>query len=460
MPGSTDPRRPRWLSFWPWLVLALAVYPAVYHYYAFETAPDPEFPGVARPTFCARPPAAYRLAEPGDTMDHVALYVAMAALVVSAIGGVQSWRLNRSLALWPAALGVSLAVCWDASTPWPCFDGWHGLNWRALGDPSTPRLLKAALLGSALALSTWTISWTVLAFRRGQASIAQARAKGILALLVVALVLVVARLVRFPDVEPFGYWPRWAYDWGLLAFAFALLRSLPTEPRFNLRLAYSLGAVGTWAVLVVAGLWMTWYHRPLERMRTVVPGKIYLSAMPTREGLDIAQKRHHFRTIINVFNEATDERSPLLPDELAWIREHGLTYLGSPGDPLAGDAFLDRTLELAQDPDAWPILVHCHGCMDRSPAWMGIYRFVVQGRPLDEILREIEAHRGRRPKASVTLLYNRVLEPRAPEHYASDPSARVLRQCAGAVKDPYYEEIRRSLARREAQSKRRSTGPR
>ena len=55
---------------------------------------------------------------------------------------------------------------------------------------------------------------------------------------------------------------------------------------------------------------------------------------------------------------------------------------GSPSDPLEADAFLDLTLRLAQDPDAWPVLVHCHGCMDRSPAWMGIYRFLVEGRPL------------------------------------------------------------------------------
>ncbi len=53
-----------------------------------------------------------------------------------------------------------------------------------------------------------------------------------------------------------------------------------------------------------------------------------------------------------------------------------------------------QTLALAQDPSAWPILVHCHGCMDRSPAWMGIYRFVVQGRPLLEVMQEIERHRG------------------------------------------------------------------
>jgi hypothetical protein len=144
---------------------------------------------------------------------------------------------------------------------------------------------------------------------------------------------------------------------------------------------------------------------------------------------------------VNVFPEDTVQRSPRLPDELAFARAHGIRYLGNPSDVDESDAFLDETLRLARDPSAWPILVHCHGCMDRSPAWMGIYRFVVQGRPLDEILREIERHRGYRPKASVILLYNRVLEPRAPAHYAGDPTAALLRRCAAGTRDPYEEEV-------------------
>ncbi|HEU5117528.1 MAG TPA: protein tyrosine phosphatase, partial [Isosphaeraceae bacterium] len=338
------------------------------------------------------------------------------------------------------------------ATPWPTFDGWHGLNWRAIGDPSTPRALRALLVGSALAVATWVLLWTALAWRRREVSLSGARSKGILGLLIVAAVLILARIAEFPDVEPFGYWPRWAFDWGLLAFSLALLQSIPRETKPRTRLRLTLGALGAWAVLVGGGLWLVWYHRPLERLHTVVPGKIYISAMPTRDGLDVAQKRHHFKTIINVFNEDTHERSPILPDELAWVEEHGVQYLGSPSDPLEGDAFLNRTLELAQDPDAWPILLHCHGCMDRSVAWMGIYRFVVQKRPLDEILREMEAHRGLRPKASVTLLYNRVLKPRAPEHYAADPSAPILRAAAEGCHDPYEDEIRRALAERQKQS--------
>src|SRR6266550_2706582 len=54
---------------WAWLVLALTAIPAVWHVVDFEEDLDPEFPKVVRPTFSVVPPSAYRLAEPGDTLD-------------------------------------------------------------------------------------------------------------------------------------------------------------------------------------------------------------------------------------------------------------------------------------------------------------------------------------------------------------------------------------------------------
>ena len=85
--------------------------------------------------------------------------------------------------------------------------------------------------------------------------------------------------------------------------------------------------------------------------------------------------------------------------------------------------------------------------MDRTPAWAGIYQFVVQGRPLDEVLRFIEGHRGYRPKASVTLLYNRVLPRLAQERCEADPTAALLRRNVEGTVDPYYRDLEIALRR-------------
>lgn len=419
----------------PWLVLGLMAAAAVWHVVDFENPRDREFPGVARLSFSRRPAAAYRLAEPGDTLDRIGIYASAAGFVVS-VAGLLRARGNRQL--WPTALGLSAAALWHASTPGPTFDGWHGLGWRVVLDRSAPGPLRLTLLVAASGLAAFVVA-SLAAQRAHWKTLARgARSDGTAGLWIVALVGVTLRQFEIPGVEPVGYWPRCAFAFGLLAFDLALVRAgLPLLPNvLTRRIAVAGFSVASWFVLVAGGIGLTWYHRPLERLRTVVPGRIYISAMPTERGLAIAHSRHHFKTIINLFPEDTPLRSPRLPEELRFARSHGIRYVGSPSDEESANRFLDQTLALAQDPAAWPILVHCHGCMDRTPAWMGIYRFVVQHRPLAEILQEIERHRGCLPKASVTLLYNRVLEPRAPEHYANDPTASLLQQCARGTLNP------------------------
>jgi predicted protein tyrosine phosphatase len=420
---------------WSWLVMALLLIPAVWHVVDFEQDIDPEFPQVARPTFSRVPPSAYRLAEPGDTLDRIMLYFAAAGVVLSSMGLV----LNRGGALWPAGLALGLAALWYSATPGPTVDGWYGLGWRTIADPQAPPAVRSALLCGAIFLGS-IMGWTLVRQRgRLAAYWVHSGANGTRWLWITGWVLGLARQFDLPGVEPQGYWPRWSMIGGLVAFILVILIELGPALRSLRRRGFvlSLGSV-CWLALVVSGIWLTWYHRPLARLKEVVPGQIYISAMPTPLGLEVTQRRHHFRTIINLFPEQTSQRSPLLADELQFVRDHDIRYVSSPPDPseAASSAFLDQTLALARDPSAWPILVHCHGCMDRSPAWMGIYRFVVQERPLIEIMQEIERHRGYRPKASVTLLYNRVLPPRAGTRYWVDPTATLLRQCAHGITDP------------------------
>ncbi|MBV8557363.1 MAG: hypothetical protein JO116_17505 [Planctomycetaceae bacterium] len=422
----------------PWLIVMLTALPAVWHVVDFEDDADVEFPRVARPTFSRRPPPAYRLAEPGDTIDRVALYLSAWAIVL-ALTGLGLGLVRARSGLWPAALAIALAGFWYAATPGPTFDGWHGLGWRAILDAKAPLSLRVALVGAALGLSAIVAASVVVAWPRRREVVERGRARRISSLLVAALVLVASRQVEVPGVEPVGYWPRWMMVAGLIAFDLALVRAMPRPAAAGWlrRAGLWLAATSGWAGLVAAGLWLTWYHRPLERFKAVVPGKIYISAMPTARGLEIAHRRHHFKTIINLFPEDTPDRSPRLPDEQRFAREHGIRFLCNTSGEAHADAFLDQTLALARDPDAWPILIHCHACQDRTPAWVGIYRFVVEGRPLAQVMQEIERHRGYRPKASVTLLYNRVLEPRAPWRYASDPTAALLRRCAAGTHDPF-----------------------
>ena len=444
------PRTRRRIS-WPWTILALIALPAAWHLLVFPVGVDGEFPRVARPTFSAFPPASYRLAEPGDTLDRVGMYLASGAIVLAAYGLIRSMAIGLGARGWPTALGLATAGYWTAANPWPTFDGWHGLGWHAIVDPGAPIGLRIGLACAATVLGLLIVvpllrievppgGWVRFSIPRW---VRFSEPRGVGPILIGAAVLLAGRWVGPPAIGPPGYLPRWAFIGGACLFVAALIRCLPPAPaRRPGRLGAVVGLVGVVAMLIHIGLWLTWYHRPIERLRAIAPGKIYISAMPEAEALEIAQRRHGFRTIINLFQEDLPGlRSPLLDEEIAFAEDHGIRYLGSPIGPEAAEGFLNETLRLARDPDAWPILIHCHACMDRTPAWWGIYQFLVEGKPLIDAMRSIEQHRGTRPKASVTLLYNRVLSERAPERYRDDPTAAVLRRSAEGTDDPFPEPM-------------------
>jgi hypothetical protein len=422
---------------WPWIALALAVIPAAWFVLDYEHEVDPEFPRVARQTYNAYPPAAYRLAEAGDTIDCVAVYVSSAALVLAAWGCLRDPR-GR---LRYAGLALATAAFWHAATPGPLLNGWHGLGWRTIFDPAVPAVQRAALAGFALALAAIVVvaarPWRIAGL------IPEARRRGVLGLLALAAVLVMVRQLPWIDREPFGYWPRWVFVWAMLAWAFAMLRLAPRAEPGRRGVVVAVLLIATSVGLDFVGRGIFWYQRPIARLREIIPGRLYLSAMPTYRGLQIAQERYHFKTILNLFPEFTPAGSPHWPDEQRFARENGILCYNQPPDDPTGVNCIPETLDLAADPANWPVLVHCHASMDRSPAWVGMYRFAKQGWPLVDAIREIEQHRGSRPKSSVTLLYNRMLPRLAPERAAEDSTALLLQKNADGTADPLEQMIAR-----------------
>ncbi|WP_165249949.1 protein tyrosine phosphatase [Paludisphaera soli] len=422
---------------WPWIALALAAATAAWFVLDYEHEVDPEFPRVARQTYNAFPPAAYRLAEAGDTIDCVAVYASSAALVLAAWGCLRDPR-GR---LRYSALALSLAAFWHAATPGPLLNGWHGLGWRTIFEPAAPVAQRSTLAAFALTLAAIVIvaarPWRLWGL------IPEAKRRGVLGLLSLAAVLVVVRQLPWIDREPFGYWPRWVFVWAMLAWAFAMLRLAPRAEPGRRGVLIAVLLIATSLGLDVVGRGIFWYQRPIARLREIIPGRLYLSAMPTYRGLQIAQDRYHFKTILNLFPEFTPAASPHWPDEQRFARENGILCYNQPPEDPTGVKCIPETLDLADDPANWPVLVHCHASMDRSPAWVGMYRFAKQGWPLEDVIREIEQHRGSRPKSSVTLLYNRMLPRLAPDRAAEDPTAQLLRKNAEGTADPLEQMIAR-----------------
>ena len=90
-------------------------------------------------------------------------------------------------------------------------------------------------------------------------------------MLIASAALIGLRQVGWLDFEPLGFWPRWLYVWGLLAWALALLRVRPFGAARLVAQWNHRGAVLVWLVLDFTGRGIFWYQRPLHRFARSCP---------------------------------------------------------------------------------------------------------------------------------------------------------------------------------------------
>lgn len=427
------------------LLCLLVAAVAVWHALDFSHDFDPEFPGMNRDHYSQYAPFAYRLAEPGDTLDLTTLYMSAAGIGLLCLLKLRpefrsSTQAESHARL--ALLGVCLAGFWFGSCPDPTMDAWHGLAPAALFRVSTPVWQRAIIAVIAMCISALIL--LPIAFHgRTWFRNASIQTKTVDSIAIAGLLW---RITNWPDPEPWGYWPRWAMIVCMVVILSKIANRLqsghsiiaiPTEPiafrKSNRRSAvFSALLIFT---LIQAGYYLHWLHWPMARFKAVIPGQLYVSAMPSPDGLKLAHQRHQFKTIINLFNEDTPQRHPNFPAELQFAQENGIKYIRAEGKNY-GNRFIESTFEAARDPENWPVLVHCHGNMDRTPAWLGMYRFRYQGWGLDQILAAIERHRGYRPKGGTTVLYCDLLPKLAPDRWAADPVAARLKENAQGYTQP------------------------
>lgn len=414
------------------LTLLVAVV-AIWHAIDFSHDFDPEYPGLHRDHYSIYAPFAYRLAEPGDTLDLVALYLGalgFGILLAECLVPSPNRSEKGRYALNSIVIGLLATGFWAGAAPDPPADGWHGLSIHAIGRAGTPLHVRLALFALAAALALAIVVPLVF---RGRELFANA-SRSWRALAIICALCTLWRVSGFPDPEPWGYWPRWAMITALIIVDTALLNRLiaagsPLAGSLRAR-GLRAGAIGLAVLMIIqAGYYVHWLHWPIPRLKVIVPGKLYASAMPPPDGLALAHARHGFKTIINLFNEDTPQRHRDYPAERAYAEKNGILYIRA-DNTLHGEAFVRKTLEAARNPENWPVLVHCHGNMDRTPAWVGIYRFIDLGWPMWDVMAAIERHRGYRPKGGVTVLYTDVLPILAPDLWANDPVASRLDEYA------------------------------
>jgi hypothetical protein len=143
-----------------------------------------------------------------------------------------------------------------------------------------------------------------------------------------------------------------------------------------------------------------------KRFRVVTEGRVYRSGQFTAAGLRDIVANHNIRTVLNLQHENTDPKlpetwmSPAKFSESELCRQMGLRYVQIdlfellPPNDRSGKrpTGIDQVLALFDDPDAYPILVHCKAGLHRTGRVTAIYRMEFEGWSPERAVAEMKAN--------------------------------------------------------------------
>jgi tyrosine-protein phosphatase SIW14 len=148
-----------------------------------------------------------------------------------------------------------------------------------------------------------------------------------------------------------------------------------------------------------------WVYRHGKRFREVVPGQVYRSGTLSAPGFAEMIRQHEIRTVVNLME---DEPDPILFQsyflgggiaESALCKELKVRYVNLVPDLLTPEklkkqrpAAIDEFLRLMDNPENYPVLLHCRAGLHRTGIFTAIYRMEYQGWTPLQAWREMKAN--------------------------------------------------------------------
>ncbi len=163
------------------------------------------------------------------------------------------------------------------------------------------------------------------------------------------------------------------------------------------------------AIVLIVGVAPVVYYRSVyayaKRLRVIEDGRVYRAGQMTADGFTDAIRRYHIRTVVNVQDEFPDpdlDRTfwwPGTVKERALCESLGVRYVHLKPDlvsrrlvPLCRPSVIEDFLAVMDDPDNYPVLIHCHAGLHRTGVLAAVYRMEYQGWTPEQAWQEMRAH--------------------------------------------------------------------
>ncbi len=134
------------------------------------------------------------------------------------------------------------------------------------------------------------------------------------------------------------------------------------------------------AVLILVGKYV--YDMNINHnFETITEGKVYKSGVIPPDELESYIKEYHIKSVVDLRFPGTgdDVNNPEIPAELTAEKEaigkiEGVNYFNNGSDQVPKPENLNTFFKIMDNPDNYPVLIHCYHGVGRAEMYSAIYR--------------------------------------------------------------------------------------
>lgn len=125
--------------------------------------------------------------------------------------------------------------------------------------------------------------------------------------------------------------------------------------------------------------------------KPITEGKVYKSGVIPPDEIANYAKKYNLKSIIDLRFPGTDDlvNNPEVPEELTAEEEavkkiEGLTYFNVGSEQVPNEEVLNKFYTIMDNPDNYPVLIHCYHGEGRAPLFSAVYRMEYEGMSNEE----------------------------------------------------------------------------